>query len=189
MRGVTALLDANVLFSACLRDFLLRLASELLYRPLWSDRIQREWTSHLLERRKDLSRERLERTHREMRTHFPDARITGYEHLTPAILLPDPDDRHVLAAAIHGGADVIVTGNLKDFPSRCTLSYGIRAQSPDDFIMDLVDAAPSTVAKAARLQRLALQNPPRSAKEHLVAYRGAGLRRVAARLRHRITDL
>lgn len=76
--------------------------------------VHEEWISSVLENRPDLSREKLERTRCLMDLHAPDALVTGYEPLIPTLNLPDPNDRHVLAAAIRGGVDVIVTNNIKD---------------------------------------------------------------------------
>jgi hypothetical protein len=67
---------------------------------------------------------------------LPDAKVTGYESLVPALELPDPDDRHVLAAAIRAGAQMIVTSNLKDFPPECLSPFAIEAKGPDDFLVD-----------------------------------------------------
>jgi hypothetical protein len=77
-----------------------------------------------------------------MDQHAVDALVTGYEDLIPGLQLPDPDDRHVLAAAIRGHADVIVTINLRDFPSDSIGAFGIEAQHPDEFILHLLDLAP-----------------------------------------------
>jgi hypothetical protein len=77
-----------------------------------------------------------------MDQHAADALVTGYEDLIPGLQLPDPDDRHVLAAAIRGHADVIVTINLRDFPSDTIRPFGIEAQHPDEFILHLLDLAP-----------------------------------------------
>ena len=140
--GVTALLDANILYSACLRDFLLRLAAEELYRPLWSAQIQDEWTGRLLVDRPDLTKAQTDYTTGQMDKYFGDARVIGYGHLVEQVHLPDPDDRHVLAAAMQGGAQRIVTWNLKDFPLDGTLRYAIEAQCPDEFVMELLDASP-----------------------------------------------
>src|SRR3954453_1695815 len=92
----------------------------------------------LLRNRPDLSRQKLERTRRLMDSHAADALVTGYEDLIPGLQLPDPDDRHVLAAAIRGRADVIVTANLRDFPAEHIASFGIEAQHPDEFIRTLL---------------------------------------------------
>ena len=104
--------DACVLYSASLRDFLLRLATSKLVAPFWSEEIQNEWMNSLLEKRPDLKRENLERTCRNMNFHFPSGLVRGYELITPTLTLPDPNDRHVLAAAIHAKAKYIVTFNF-----------------------------------------------------------------------------
>jgi predicted nucleic acid-binding protein len=112
----TALYDAYVLYPAPLRDFLVRLAATGLFRARWTNRIHAEWIGNLLAQRSDLTRERLERTRDLMNEHILDCLVTNYEDLIEAIQLPDEDDRHVVAAAIRGRADVIVTFNRKDFP-------------------------------------------------------------------------
>ena len=104
-----ALLDANVLYPAGLRDMLLRLADRYLFVPLWSADIHEEWIRSLLADRPDLDASVLERTRTVMDGHFPEAIVIGYESLAGDLDLPDPGDRHVLAAAIAGQAQVIVT--------------------------------------------------------------------------------
>ena len=111
-----ALLDANVLYPAELRSFLMYLAVLGVYRAKWSKDIHEEWMSSLLLNRPDLRRAQLERTRELMDKNAPDALVTGYESLIPGLSLPDEGDRHVLAAAIQAKASVIVTNNLKDFP-------------------------------------------------------------------------
>lgn len=108
MGSFTALLDASVLYSAPLRDLLLELAVSDLYRAKWSDEINDEWINALLSNRSDLTREQLERTRDLMNMHVRDALVEGYEDLIEIVRLPDPGDRHVVAAAIKGRADVIV---------------------------------------------------------------------------------
>jgi hypothetical protein len=88
-----------------------------LFRARWSAAVHEEWISNLLEKRPDLTNEKLERTRMLMDRHAADALVTGYEDLIPGLHLPDPNDRHVVAAAIRGRVDVIVTMNLKDFPA------------------------------------------------------------------------
>src|SRR5262249_12892327 len=75
------------------------------------------------------------------------------------------DDRHVLAAAVHGRADVIVTYNLGDFPEATLAGYGVEAQHPDGFVMRLIDLDPGAVYAAVKRQRENLRNPPKSAEE------------------------
>lgn len=109
MSHVTALLDANVLYPAPIRDVLLQLAVEDLFRAKWTADIHREWIEALLRNEPHRDRAALERTRTLMDTAVGDALITGYEALIEMLVLPDPDDRHVLAAAIIGRCDVIVT--------------------------------------------------------------------------------
>lgn len=99
--------------------------------------------------------------------NVPDALVTGFDALVPTLSVSDLGDRHVLAAAIHGGADCIVTFNLKHFPSQALSPYQIEAIHPDDFITQLLDASPELVCLAARHQRATLKNPPKTATELL----------------------
>jgi len=171
----SALLDANVLYSAGLRDFLLRLADQYLYTPLWSADIHAEWMRSVLADRPDLTAAALERTRAVMDRHFPTAVVTGYSARTAGLDLPDGGDLHVLAAAIEGGADLIVTHNLRDFPTDRLALFGLAAQHPDAFIVDLLEADPEAVLAAVRDHRSALKNPPRSAAEHLLTLKRLGL--------------
>jgi nucleoside-diphosphate-sugar epimerase len=96
-----------------------------------------------------------------------DCLVTGYEELIGSLTLPDPDDRHVLAAAIRAGAEVIVTYNLTDFPAETLARFDIEAQHPDDFLVSLLDVAAAVVCAAVKRQRESLRNPPKSAEELL----------------------
>jgi hypothetical protein len=91
------------------------------------------------------------------------------------LTLPDPDDRHVLAAAIRGGAEVIVTYNLTDFPVETLARFDIEALHPDDFVVGLLDAAPGVVCATVKRQREGLRNPPKTADELLTTLEGQGL--------------
>lgn len=102
MAAFTALYDANVLYPAELRNLLMHLALIGLFRAKWSAEIHEEWMSNLLINRPDLKRVQLERTRMLMDKHAVDALVTGYEDLIPGLQLPDPDDRHVLAAVDRG---------------------------------------------------------------------------------------
>ena len=183
MGVLTALPDANVLYPAGLRDFLLRLADQYLYVPLWSADIHAEWIGSVLSDRPDLAPDMLERTRTVMDRHFPDAVVTGYLLRAAGLDLPDAGDIHVLAAAIEGGADLIVTGNLRDFPSDCLAPHGLTAQDPDAFIADLFDTNLEAVLAAVRGHRAALKNPPRTADEHLAVLGRLGLIRTASLIR------
>lgn len=131
----------------------------------------------------DISREKVERVRDLMNAHARDCLVTGYESLIPTVTLPDPNDRHVLAAAIHAGASVIVTANLADFPADRLASYGINAQHPDDFIAHWLAHAPTTVCAAAKQQRTSLKNPRRSVEEYLESLARQGLPQTVATLR------
>src|SRR5450432_3552157 len=145
---LTAFYDASVLYPSELRNLLMHLALTGLFRARWSAGVHEEWIRALLRRRPDLSREKLERTRMLMDKHASGALVTGYEDLIESLQLPDPDDRHVLAAAIRGRADVIVTMNLRDFPEAVLDSFGIEAQHPDEFILHLLGLSPDAVLSA-----------------------------------------
>jgi predicted nucleic acid-binding protein len=122
--------DACVLYPNVLRDLLIRVAIGHKVRAHWTDQILDEVFENLIENRPDLDRVRLARTRVLMGKALPDAKVTGYESLVPALELPDPDDRHVLAAAIRAGAQMIVTSNLKGFrQSACLPSLSKRRDS------------------------------------------------------------
>ncbi|MFP5501139.1 MAG: PIN domain-containing protein [Candidatus Sericytochromatia bacterium] len=142
MATFSVVIDACVLYGNLLRDVLLRAAEKGLYRPVWSQHIVNEATAALV-RDKRLSRAGAERLERLLREHFPEA----WTSISPALIeamvaLPDPDDRHVLAAAVRENAEVIVTFNLDDFPAAATSQYGVEAQSPDDFLVNLFSLSP-----------------------------------------------
>ncbi len=182
MTNFTAIYDACVLYPAPLRDFLLWLAMTELLRARWTDQIHDEWTHAVLGKRKDLNAEQLRRTRQLMDQAVPDCLVTGYDDLIDGLELPDTDDRHVLAAAIRCQAGVIVTSNLDDFPADILGRYGIEAQHPDEFIGHLVDLDPAAVCNAARLQRQALKNPPKSPEEFLDTLLRQGLAGTVAQL-------
>ena len=121
----TAVYDACVLYPAPLRDFLIWLGLSGRFRARWSAQIHDEWKRNLLLNRRDLIPEQLDRTSALMDRAIPDGLVTGHETLISGLNLPDPDDRHVLAAAIRSSASVIVTFNQKDFPAAALAPFGI----------------------------------------------------------------
>lgn len=163
----TAVYDANVLYPAPLRDFLMHLALTGVYRARWSAQIHDEWKRNLLAKREDLTREQVDRTSAFMDKAVPDALVTDYESLVGGLDLPDVDDRHVLAAAIKCNASVIVTFNLKDFPEKILRDFDIQALHPDEFIADIWDIDQAAVLQAAQRQRASLKNPPHTVQEYL----------------------
>jgi len=175
----TAVFDANVLYPAPLRDLLMWLGLSGLFRARWTAQIHHEWKRNLLKDRSDISAEQLDRTSALMDAAIPDALVTGYEPLCAGISLPDPDDRHVLAAAIRCKADVVVTFNLKDFPRNVLISYDIEAIHPDDFIADLIDLDQAAVLHAAQSQFRSLKKPPMTAQAYLDLLLRQGLNQTA----------
>ena len=162
-----AFLDASVLYPATLRNLLMHLAVAGVFRPRWTDKVQDEWTTALLRDRPDLDAARLAHRRGLMDDYILDARVTGYEPLIEGLVLPDHDDRHVLAGAIHGGASVIVTANLRDFPAATLATHGIEAQHPDMFVRALIEDDVDAVVAAVADHRAALVHPPKSADEYL----------------------
>lgn len=102
-----------------------------------------------------------------MNSAFPDANITGYEELIQGLSLPDENDRHILAAAIRGNADVIVTFNLKDFPTLYMNTFDIEVQHPDKFISNLIDLDGEKSELALQNLIRSLRNPPKTRSEVL----------------------
>ncbi|MGO9880865.1 MAG: PIN domain-containing protein [Acidimicrobiales bacterium] len=148
----TALYDANVLHPASLRDLLIRLGQTGLFRPRRTEQILDETIESILRRRPDLDAGNLARTRALMCEAVVDCLVTGYEPLIDGLELPDPDDRHVLAAAIRCGAEVIVTLNLKDFPASVLEPFNIEAQTPVVSVLHVVDLAPGLVAAVVALR-------------------------------------
>jgi predicted nucleic acid-binding protein len=186
---IIAVYDANVLYPASLRDFLIRLARSGLVGARWSDQIHDEWIRNLLINRPDLTPEQLERTRHLMDAAVPGAVVEGYEKHIPDLTLPDPDDRHVLAAAIEAEAEVIVTFNTADFPRLAVAQYGIDVRRPDAFVLDLAERHPEDLYAVARAHRSALRNPPMTVEQYLDQLGRAGLKRTAEHLRQVDADL
>ena len=182
---ISVVYDACVLYPAALRDFLLWLAFAKLVSPFWSEEIHNEWTRSLLRNRSDLKPEKLERTRREMDLHFPNSLAGGYESIMPTLTLPDLNDRHVLAVAIHVKAEYIVTFNLDDFPNRVLQSYGIEAVSPDTFVLRLIQENPDRILQMVAIHRRRLTRPPKSVDKYLATLAKQGLpKTVAFLLKH-----
>lgn len=162
----TAFLDGCVLIPAGLRDTLLRLAHVGLYRVRWSADVLDEVRRNLAELNKAIPLDRIDSLLSTMTSAFEDALVEGYEYLIDA-MTNDPKDRHVLAAASVGRADVIVTLNVKDFPGEATRPHGIEVQTPDEFLLHAFHLDPDLVARVLREQADALVKPPMTVDEVL----------------------
>ena len=154
-----------------------------LFRARWTETIHEEWMRNVRKDYPDITQAQVERIRDLMNAHVRDCLVTGYEDLIPSLNLPDPDDRHVLAAAIRAGADVIITANQADFPLAELSKYGIEPQHPDEFILHLLDLAPQTVCSAAKTQRASLKNPPMTTDEFLASLERQGLAQTVAQMR------
>lgn len=154
-----------------------------LFRAKWTDKIHDEWIRTLLANRHDLDPAKLARTRVQMNEAVPDSLVTGYESLIAGLDLPDVDDRHVLAAAIHCNADAIITFNLRDFPAEKLAQYDIELQHPDEFLYHQFGLCEAEVLNAARRCRERLKNPPRNVDEYLLALERCGLPQSVSHLR------
>ena len=183
MTFVTAFLDANVLYPATQRSVLLELAARKVFRLLWSEEVHQEWMRNLAARNPQIPPGRIVRMRALMEAHIRDGMVTGYEPRIVAIVLPDPDDRHVLAAAVHGGASVIVTSNLRDFPATALAPFKITAMDADSFVLQLLAADADGVVTALASDRADLVKPSLDAEAYLNALERGGLVATAAALR------
>lgn len=175
----TAFFDANVFFGARLRSLMMEVAQSGLFRSRWSADIHDEWIRSVLAKRPGLRREQIEPIRELMDQAVPDALVTGYHGLIPALTLPDPDDRHVLAAAIVGRADVIVTFNEKDFPADVLAPYGIHTRHPDVFFVEAESIDQGTLVEAASRDLAHYKNPALTPKQYTDDLRKAGVPRLA----------
>lgn len=167
-----AVLDTCVLWPSLQRDFVLSMAVEGLYRPLWSDAILEELQRHernkLIRRGKDHDEatRRAARLISEMSLNFGDALVMGWEGLDGTFGLPDPADEHVVAAAVVGGAGAIVTENFKDFP-RDLVPAHIQIISVSEFAADTADVDPERAARALRELSSRHESPHRTPEQLL----------------------
>ncbi|NLT34274.1 MAG: PIN domain-containing protein [Gaiellales bacterium] len=156
-----ALLDADVLYPARLRDVLLSVAEAGLYRVIWTERILDEMVRNVLDDRPDLAPNQLHHTVSCMMSAFPEAMVTGYESLEN-VMTNHEKDRHVLAACVRGRADVLVTCNARYFPPECCSLYDIDVQDPDEFLVHAYDLRPEAFMAAIERMLQRNQSPPRN---------------------------
>jgi hypothetical protein len=156
MPAFPAFFDTCSLFGGVLNDLFLRLAEEGAYRLTWSEQILTELERNLAGR---VGPDAAGRRVAAMRTAFPDAAVSGYQHLEPAMPV-DEGDRHVAAAAAHSGAEVIVTANLKHFPVGPLREWHLTPTHPDDFLLDQLDLYPEIVQRCLDDLADSYESPP-----------------------------
>jgi len=180
----TALLDACVLYPMAMADALMSLATAGLFAAKWTTRIEAEWIRSLEENRPDLQG-RLDYRREQMREAVPDWEVEeqAWTICARGLELPDPDDVHVLAAALAGHADCIVTANLKDFPAEVVAQLGIEVIHPDQFIVAQWDLDQLVAVAAFKRMRARWKKPQASAEDFAAAMERGGLPATAQRLR------
>lgn len=183
----TALLDACVLYPLAMADALMSLATAGLYAAKWTARIECEWMTALEVKRPDL-KGRLDVRRDQMREAVPDWEVAEsvWQAYAGGLKLPDPHDVHVLAAALAGHADCIVTANLKDFPVESVRPLGIEVIHPDPFIVAQWDLDPIVAVAAFKRMRARWKKPQASAGDFADAMERGGLPATAQRLREAV---
>ncbi len=167
--------DANVLYPNTLRDLLIRVSQAGLVQAKWTNEILDEMLRALSRNRPDIPADKLDRLRQLMNAAVRDCLVSGYEPLVDGLKLPDPGDRHVLAAAIRVGAQVIVTSNLKHFPPADLLQWNIEAKTPDDFVLDQIGIDGGTVAACIQQIADSRTRPPQDVEDVLSELERDGL--------------
>lgn len=167
-------LDANLLYPFQLRNLLVQLGVDGVIAPRWTARIHEEWMRNLVAAGR-APLDRLQRTRDLMDRALPDADVQGWEQHMDGLVLPDPDDCHVLAAALAAGAATILTMNLRDFPASAMATYGVRAVHPDGFLRDLHAGDPELVRASAEAAHANLSRSTPSFADYLDALERQGL--------------
>ena len=190
----TALIDACVLFGALKRNLLLSLAEADLYRVRWTaqilDEVERSIIQHFTEKGDQGAAEKAKRSRRSMETAFPDATVSGHEALIACMQgLRDPNDRHVLAAALRTRASVIVTDNLRHFPAEALRPLDLEAKSADEFIADTIGLDIGRAVAAVRQMRERFCKPAMSADDLLLLLEARGLTLSVDMLREHVASL
>lgn len=181
--ALVVLYDANVLYGSVPRDLLIRVAQAGLVQAKWTHEILDETFRNLKANRPDLDSTKLDRTRDLMIRSIRACLVEDYEPFIDGLKLPDPGDRHVLAAAIKARAQVIGTDNLKHFPQEELGQWDIEAKDPDTVILDQIYLDRAAVFGAIQLMANACANPPRTACDILNRLENHGLVESVAELR------
>lgn len=153
----SCVLDTNIIYPIEIRDIIFWFAFYDLFTIKWSHHVFTEWVEVM--RRKNVSEKDIQQRIANANAAFPDAQVNNYEELIDNLDLPDPNDRHVLAAAIKTNASIIVTNNVKDFPQEYLSKFSIKAQTADEFLTDIIDLNPDVAIAAFRKMVLNRRKP------------------------------
>jgi len=184
-----AVFDACILYPFHLRNILIQLAVDRLVEARWTDQIHDEWIRNLASRGPAIPTERLQNTRKLMNTALPSASVDGYKEYVPRVTLPDPDDRHVVAAGIAAGASIILTWNLRHFPIRELKKFGLRRETPDAFVSGLYDTVPDLVIGSLANARRNLTKTRLSASDFIKILKGQKLVDLAKHAQRHLTQL
>ena len=165
-------------------DLLITLAATGLYAAKWTEQIEDEWMINLERNRPDLQG-KLELRRNEMRNAVADWEVKAgaWQSLMPCMSLPSQKDRHVLACAVAGHSDCIVTANIRDFPAEHVLPLGIEVIHPDDFVIQQWDLDQIGVISAIKQMRLRRKKPSYSPEQLAESMDRNGLFKTAGRVR------
>jgi PIN domain len=178
-----AVFDACILYPFHLRNIIVQAAVDRLVEARWTEAIHDEWIRSVTMRTPEIPSQRLERTRQLMNRALPRATVTGYEHHLTAVRLPDPNNRHIVAAAIAGRASLILTWNLRHFPPNELKKYGLERETPDAFLSGLYDRVPDLTVGSLSNARRNLSRTQVSISEFLDILEGQNLKSLAKRIR------
>jgi predicted nucleic acid-binding protein len=184
-----AIFDACILYPFHLRNIVVQAAVDRLVEARWTDAIHEEWIRNLAANAPAIPIGRLQVTRRLMDDALPTAMVTGYEKHIPEVTLPDPDDRHVVAAAIVAQASLLLTWNLRDFPERDLKGFSVRAMTPDEFFSGLFEKAPDLVIGSLANARRNLTTSRVGASDFIAILNGQNLVQLAKRVEKYVSDL
>jgi len=149
-RLMHAFLDACVLYPPLVRGLLIGAAEAGFFTPLWSARVLAEWRISIARKKGLQDEDAAVAAQAALAARFPSAEITTDAEVEAMIHLPDPADAHVLAGAVAGEADVIITFNLRDFPRRVLAGHGVGARHPDGLLWEFWSSAPERMEPVLR---------------------------------------
>ena len=170
-----------MLYPNLARDVLITLATLGLFEARWTEEIHQEWTRSLLNDKPHLGIQ-VQKIRELVDQAVPDCLVQGFQPIISSLTLPDLNDRHVLAAAIHSGASQIVTFNLTDFPKKLLRPHSVVAVHPDAFVAELLGAFPDVIAQALNNRRRTYQKPATSWAQYCERLRQVGFKDTSVKL-------